>query len=53
MAEIHTGFWWGILYEGRRPLAKHELRWENSINRDVKERGWEDVNWAEQRGDLL
>jgi len=41
-----TGFWWGNL-EGKRPLVRPRLRWEDNIKMDLQEVGgvWRD--WME------
>jgi hypothetical protein len=31
--------------EGKRPLGRLRCRWEDNIKIDVKETGWEDVDW--------
>jgi len=31
--------------EGERPLARPGHRWEGNIRMDLKEIGWEGVNW--------
>jgi hypothetical protein len=31
--------------EGKRSLGRSRLRWENKIRMDIREIGWEDVNW--------
>jgi hypothetical protein len=31
--------------EGKRPLGRHRRRWEDNIRMDVKETGWEGVDW--------
>jgi len=31
--------------EGRRPLGRHRLRCEDNIGMDLREIGWESVNW--------
>jgi hypothetical protein len=28
-----------------RPLGRHRRRWEDNIRMDLREIGWEDVNW--------
>jgi len=33
--------------EGRRPLERTELRWEDNIKMDLQEVGCEDINWIE------
>jgi hypothetical protein len=31
--------------EGKRPLGRPHRRWEDNIRMDLRERGWEGVNW--------
>jgi hypothetical protein len=31
--------------EGKRPLRRSRCRWEDNIRIDLKEIGWENVNW--------
>jgi hypothetical protein len=31
--------------EGKRPLGKRRLTWENNIRMDLRETGWEFVDW--------
>jgi hypothetical protein len=31
--------------EGKRPLGRLMCRWEDNIRTDLREIGWEDVNW--------
>jgi hypothetical protein len=33
--------------EGRRPLGRHRRRWEENIKMDIREVGWEDMNWID------
>jgi hypothetical protein len=33
--------------EGRRPLRRPRRRWEDNIKMDIREVGWEDMNWIE------
>jgi hypothetical protein len=35
--------------EGKRPLGRHRLRWEDNIKIDLKEARWEAVNLAQNR----
>jgi hypothetical protein len=32
--------------EGKRPLGRPRRRWENGIRIDLREIGWEDVEWV-------
>jgi hypothetical protein len=31
--------------EGKRPLGRHRHRWDDNIRMDLKEMGWEGVDW--------
>jgi hypothetical protein len=31
--------------EGKGPRGRHRHRWEDNIRMDLREIGWEDVNW--------
>jgi hypothetical protein len=33
--------------EGRRPLEKLQCMWENNIKIDLKEAGWDGVDWIQ------
>ena len=33
--------------EGRRPLTRPRLRWEENIKMDLQEVGWEDMDWID------
>jgi hypothetical protein len=33
--------------EGRRPLGRPRRRWDDNIKMDIREVGWEDMNWIE------
>jgi hypothetical protein len=35
---VYTGFWWGE-HEGRKPLRRHRLGWEDNIKMDLQEVG--------------
>jgi hypothetical protein len=32
--------------EGKRPFRRHMYRWENNIKMDLKETGWEGLDWT-------
>jgi hypothetical protein len=34
--ETHTEFWWGKT-EGKRPLGRPRLRWEDNVKMDLQE----------------
>jgi hypothetical protein len=40
----NTEFRWGKS-EGKRLLGRPRRRWKNNIRMDLKEIGWEDVDW--------
>jgi hypothetical protein len=31
--------------EGKRPIGRPRLRWEDNIRMDLRERGWDGMNW--------
>jgi hypothetical protein len=33
--------------EGKRPLGRHSLRWEDNITMDLREIGWCDMEWID------
>jgi len=33
--------------EGKRPLGRHRLKWEENIKMDLQEEGCEDTDWIE------
>jgi hypothetical protein len=34
-------------HEGKRPLGRSRHRWEHNIGTDLRELGWEDVDWMQ------
>jgi hypothetical protein len=32
--------------EGKRPLGRHRQRWEDNIRMNLREIGWEGVDWV-------
>jgi hypothetical protein len=38
--------------EGKRPLGRPTCRWENNIKIDLKEIGWESVDWNNVAQDM-
>jgi hypothetical protein len=40
------GYWWGKL-EGKRPLGRPKRRWEVNIRMDLREKGWDCMNWID------
>jgi hypothetical protein len=41
---MHTVFWLENL-KGKRPLGRSRCRWEHNIRMDLREIGWDSVNW--------
>jgi hypothetical protein len=39
--------------EGKRPLRRPRRRWEDNIRLDIREAGWECVDWIRIDGGLL
>jgi hypothetical protein len=37
--------------EGKSPLGKPRRRWVDSINMDLKEKGWDGVDWIDMAED--
>jgi hypothetical protein len=33
--------------EGKRPLGRSRLRWENNIKMDLQEMGWKGMDWID------
>ena len=33
--------------DGRRPLGRRRLRWENNIKINLREVGWESIDWID------
>jgi len=33
--------------QGKRPSGRSRHRWEDNINTDLKEIGWEDMDWID------
>jgi hypothetical protein len=38
--------------EGKRPLGRHRRRWEYYIGLDLREVGWESVDWMNPAQDM-
>jgi hypothetical protein len=45
MGEVRNAYNIVGKHEGKRPLGRHGHRWEDNIRMDVREIGWEDVDW--------
>jgi hypothetical protein len=41
---MHTKFWWEAVKE-KDPIGGSKHRWEDNIKIDLKEIGWQDVDW--------
>jgi len=39
--------------KGKRPLRRQRHRWEDTIRTDLKERGWEDIDWIYLAQDMV
>jgi hypothetical protein len=37
---------------GKRPLGRHRHRWEDNIRMDIREIGWEIVDWMRLTQDM-
>jgi hypothetical protein len=48
--EVHTGFWWGNLREGDH-LEDPGIIWEDNIKMDLREVGWEGMDWIDPAED--
>jgi len=49
----HMGEILGGKPEGKRPLGRCRHRWEDNVIMDLREVGWEDVNWIHLAQDIL
>jgi hypothetical protein len=38
--------------EGRRPLGRHRRRWVDNIKMDLREIGWDGVDWIDMAQDM-
>jgi hypothetical protein len=45
---MHIGYWWESRKEGRRPLGRPRRRWVDNIKVDVREIGWDGVDWIDR-----
>jgi hypothetical protein len=43
---MHVGHWWGIQKEGNH-LEDPRRKWVDNIKMDLREIGWDGVNWAD------
>jgi hypothetical protein len=42
---MHVGYWWGSQKERDRPLGRRRRRWVHNNKMDLREIGWNDVDW--------
>jgi hypothetical protein len=42
---IHVGYWWESKKE--RPLGRPKRRWVDSIKIDLRETGWDGMDWID------
>jgi hypothetical protein len=42
---MHIGYWWGTPEE--RPLGRPRRRWVDNIKIDLREIGWDGVDWVD------
>jgi hypothetical protein len=45
MGKMRNAYNFGWKSEGKRPLGKPRCRWVDNIRMDLREIGWEDVDW--------
>jgi hypothetical protein len=43
---MHIGYWWGS-QKGRRPLGRPRRRCVDNIKIDLREIGWDGVDWVD------
>jgi hypothetical protein len=43
---MHVGYWWKS-QEGKRPLGGPRCRWVDNIKMDLRELGWDGMDWIE------
>jgi hypothetical protein len=43
---MHTGYWWESKKE-KKTLGRSRRRWEDNINRDLRELGWQGMDWID------
>jgi hypothetical protein len=41
-----------VLLNGRRPLGRPRRRWVNNIKMDLRETGWDRVDWIDMAQDI-
>jgi hypothetical protein len=43
---MHIGYWWERK-EGKRPLGRPRHRWVDNIKLDLREIGWDGMDWID------
>jgi hypothetical protein len=43
---MHIGYWWGKP-EGKRPLGRPRRRWMDNIKTELREVGWNGMDWID------
>jgi hypothetical protein len=43
---MHVGYWWEG-QKGRRSQGRPRRRWVNNIKMDIREIGWDGMDWIE------
>jgi hypothetical protein len=41
---MHIGYWWDIQ---KRPLGRSRRRWVDNIKKDLREIGWDGMDWID------
>jgi hypothetical protein len=44
---MHIGYWWERQKERKRPLGRPRRRWIDNIKIDLRERGWDGIDWID------
>jgi hypothetical protein len=45
---MHIGYWWE---NHKRPLGRPRCKWVNNIKMDLREIGWDGVDWTDMAQD--
>jgi hypothetical protein len=48
---MQIGYWWESQKEGKRPLGRQRSRWVDNIKMDLREIGWDGVEWIDMAQD--
>jgi hypothetical protein len=43
---MHIGYWWDS-QKGKRPLERPKRRWVDNIKIDLRETGWDGMDWID------